>query len=76
MTPNRLELLMECHERELMNHDLIKVTQARSLKILTEKKLVELIQFRPAIGPGYLAVKISDAGKVLLSAATAAFKND
>jgi len=66
MKANRLALLMECHEREMMGLEPIKATEARSVKTLVKDNLVEVVQFQPKDGPPYIAVKISASGKRLL----------
>jgi hypothetical protein len=68
MKANRLALLMECHERELMDQEPLKATEARSVKLLIKDDLVEFVNFQPSKGPAYVAVKISDAGKSVLDA--------
>ncbi|MEP6712618.1 MAG: hypothetical protein ABJA37_09395 [Ferruginibacter sp.] len=61
------ELLMECHEREILQQPPLKVALNRELKSLLNKCLLSYdIDINPATGVKYFGCRLTDSGREYL----------
>lgn len=62
-----IEVLMECHERELMDMEPLTVLESKCIKALIKKEFVETRIFKTAKGKEIIAFYITGSGKRYLN---------
>ena len=67
LTPHMKELLIECHERELMNQQPCDVGSTNYAGGLLSRGLLELKPYITANGKKIMAMYITDIGRKILS---------
>jgi hypothetical protein len=73
LTKNMIEMLMDCHERELLNQEPCDINNTRIAKGLLTRGLFTASMYRSKItGKSYMALFITPEGKEYLKAYTSA----
>ncbi len=61
------ELLMDCHEREILKQDPCEVASTKHTKGLIDRGLVDVKYYTNSKGKKYLAIFVTDLGRNYLS---------